>query len=327
MKIEFCIDKLDSFLPEIACQLGLEIENNSFQIHSNQGEGYFTQMQFSDDILITYYELLLNEETSIIRKKSDNDNIMPIIFWMSNSGVKQELNSENKEIGKNTPNGIFLPANSIETRYTFPKEVSVKNITVFIKKEWLRKNITGQNSYLNNVIFPSNNFFLFENISYEIDEVLMHMEHTLKNNMSNNLVKINLYANTLTLIHLFFEKILTRPLGKQVAKITPRDIQGLFKIKAILIRNFISIPSTVDLAKECGMNERKLQRLFRQAFGKSIYQFALTVKMNEAKKLLTTKKYNVSEVGYMVGYSNLSHFTEKFKKYFGITPKSFWASL
>ena len=327
MRIEFCIDKLDSFLPEIANQLGIEIENSGFRIPANQGKGYFSQIQFNDNVLITYYEMLLNEASTVIRKKSNNDNIIPIIFWLSNSGITQELNSENKELGKDTPNGIFLPANSTETRYTFPKGIAVKNITVFITKDWLKENIKKQNNYLNNVILSTTKFFLFEEISYKMSEVIIQMEEILKNNMEHPLSKINLYANTLNLIYLFFEKILIRPIDKQIMNITPQDIQRLFKVKAILLNEYVSIPSTEYLTKECGINARKLQRLFKQVFGKSIYQFAMEVKMNEAKKMLATREYNVSEVGYMVGYSNLSHFTEKFKEYFGTTPKSFLLSL
>ncbi len=327
MKIEFCINKIDSFLPEIASQLGVEIENRGFNIPPDHGEGFFSQIQFSDNILITYYELLLNEPTTIIRKKSANINIIPIIFWLSNSGIKQELNTEKKEIGKDSPNGIFLPANSIETKYTFPKGVLVKNITLFIDKNWLQENILEQNNYLNNVILSSSDFFLFEDISYKMSEVLSQMEKTIKNKMNHPLSKIHLYANTLSLIHLLFEKILNRPVNSQIVKITPHDIKQLFKVKDILIQEYISIPKTVSLAKESGISERKLQRLFKQVFGISIYQFAMNIKMNEARKMLSTKKYSVSEVGYMVGYSNLSHFTEKFKEYFGITPKSFLLSL
>ena len=326
MKIEFCINKLDSFLPEIAKQLGLEIENNGFHIPSNQGKGYFFQMQLNKDILVTYYELLLNETTTVIRKKSENDNIIPIIFWLSNSGIKQEIDSENKELGKDSPNGIFLPANSTETKYTLPSRVMVKNITLFVTKKWLLENVKKQNNYLSNVILSSANFFLFEEINYEMSELIMQMEDTLINKINHPLAKINLYADTLKLMHFFFEKILNRPTNIQLLNISPHDIQGIFKVKTILINEYASIPPTSRLAKECGINQRKLQSLFKQVFGKSIYQFAISIKMNEAKKMLMTKKYNVSEVGYLVGYSNLSHFSEKFKEHVGITPKSFLLS-
>jgi AraC-like DNA-binding protein len=326
MKLEFCIKKIDSFLHEIAGQLGVEVKNGGFRIPPDQGEGYFLQVQFNENILITYYELMLNQQSTIIRKKSDNHNIIPIIFWLSNSGIKQELNAEKKEIGKDTPNGIFLPANSVETVYTIPKGVAVKNLTVFIDKNWLRNNTLQQDNFINNVILSSSQFFLFEDISYKMEEVLMPIEETLKNNMDHPLAKINLYANTMTLIYLFFEKILTRSSNNQVVKFTHQDIQRVFKVKAVLIRDHVSIPSTTHLAQECGISERKLQRLFKQVFGKSIYQFAMAVKMEEAKKMLASRKYNVSEVGFLVGYSNLSHFIEKYKEHFGLTPKAFLSS-
>lgn len=323
MKIEFCIKNIDSFLPEIANQLGLTIENNAFHIPEEQGKGYFSQLQFNKDILITYYQLLLNEPTTVVRNKSDNENIVPIICWLTNSGIVQEIESEQKELGKNSPNGIFLPANSTETKYTFPSGVLVKNMTLFVTKSWLLENIDKQNNYLSNVILASSRYFLFEEMNYEMNECLMHMEDTLLNHREHPLSKIQLYGDTLKLLHLFLEKIVDRPVQTQMLSISPRDIQGLFKVKKILTDEFASIPSTDHLAKECGINQRKLQRLFKQVFGKSIYQFAVSIKMKEARKMLLTKNYNVSEVGYLVGYSNLSHFSEMYREFFGISPKSF----
>lgn len=325
MKIEFCIDELESFLPQIANQLGIEIMDYSFQIPPEQGKGYFIQLKFCDDILITYYELLLHSESTVIRKKSKNDNIIPIVCWLTESGIEQELNSESKEIGKGTPNGIFMPANSLETRYTFPKGKPIKNITVFITKDWLRKNIKEQNNYLTNVVLSSENYFIFEETTYDISEVLSQMEHLI-NNIEFPLAKVSLYANTLNLMHLFLQKIINRPTERQYVNINPWELQALFKVKTILMNEYVSIPSSRSLAQECGISIRKLQRLFMQVFGKSIYQFAMDVKMNEAKKMLATKKYSVSEVGYNVGYSNLSHFTLKFKQTFGISPKAFTSS-
>ena len=101
----------------------------------------------------------------------------------------------------------------------------------------------------------------------------------------------------------------------------------IFLYSSLLRNNVVKISSISFLAKNAGMNERKMQKCFKQIFGESIYQYALTIKMKEAQKLLETKKYSVSEVGYNVGYSNLSHFTEKFKKHFGTNPKAFLSSL
>lgn len=326
MKIEFCIDKLDSFLPQIAEQLCLEVYNDGFKIPSNQGQGYFTQKNICNDIVITYYDLFLLNEVNVIRKKSENDNIIPIVIWLSDSGIMQELEFEVKRIGKDTPNGIFLPSNSLETNYTFPKEVSIRNITILIKKDWLANLINEQNNSLNSVLFSNEQYFLYEEITYDIWKVLMQIEDLIKNT-GNTLANIGLYASTMNLIYLIFEKIVNRSIDKQSLNINPQEIQRLFNVKSLLLKEYVSIPSTDYLAQEFGISQRKLQRLFKQVFGKSIYQFAMEIKMNEAKTLLISKKYSVSEVGYRVGYSNLSHFTQKFKEWFGVTPKSFLSSV
>ena len=64
------------------------------------------------------------------------------------------------------------------------------------------------------------------------------------------------------------------------------------------------------------MSESKFQSLFKQMFGMSAYQYHIVAKMEEAKKFLLSNNYSVSDVGFMLGYSNLSHFTDIFKKHF-----------
>jgi AraC-like DNA-binding protein len=326
MNIEITIDKLDSFLPCIAQQLHANMENDSFQLPKHLGEGFFKQVQFNPSFLLTYYELKLYDTTTIVRKKSENDAVVPIIFWVSDSGITQQLQSEKKQIGKSTPHGIFLPSNRIETVYSFPAGIPIKNITVFFDKGWLRDQIYRHNDYINDCILSSQKFFLFEDISFGMTEIIERMISIL-NNDGQTLSRLSLYSDTLRLAYLFFDKILNRPVNKQSVNINPIDIAQIFKVKAILVNQYMEPPSVEELAREAGMNERKMQKIFKHIFGKNIYQYGLAVKMNEAKKMLQQKKYSISEIGYMVGYTNLSHFSAKFKQYYGLTPKSFLASL
>lgn len=74
------------------------------------------------------------------------------------------------------------------------------------------------------------------------------------------------------------------------------------------------------LSAEVGMGQSKMVKLFKQVFNRTIYQFAQKAKILKAKDLLNSKKYSVSEVGYMVGYSNMTHFAKAFKKYYKVNP-------
>ena len=45
--------------------------------------------------------------------------------------------------------------------------------------------------------------------------------------------------------------------------------------------------------------------------------------MEEAAFLLKQASISVSDVGYELGFSNLSHFSRLFQRHYGITPKKY----
>ena len=92
--------------------------------------------------------------------------------------------------------------------------------------------------------------------------------------------------------------------------------------------NVPALPDSLpELAREANMSSSKLQKCFKQVIGSAIAEYALSEKMEWAKRLLSTRLYSVSEVGYEIGYTNLSHFTEAFHKHHKIKPKQYLDSL
>ena len=57
--------------------------------------------------------------------------------------------------------------------------------------------------------------------------------------------------------------------------------------------------------------------------GLSPLEYIRALRMQEAAKLLKTKKYKVFEVVYMVGFSDLKYFRQCFTKEFGSSPSDF----
>jgi AraC-like DNA-binding protein len=47
------------------------------------------------------------------------------------------------------------------------------------------------------------------------------------------------------------------------------------------------------------------------------------IKLKEAARLLSTGKYNISEVCYLVGYSETNYFRTLFKNHFNMTPSEY----
>lgn len=86
----------------------------------------------------------------------------------------------------------------------------------------------------------------------------------------------------------------------------------------------LSQPVTVEkLSKIAGMNINKMRKLFIQIFGMGIYDYFQKHRMLEAAKIMKNQKISVSEVGYLLGFENLSHFTRMFERYIGMKPKAY----
>ena len=92
-------------------------------------------------------------------------------------------------------------------------------------------------------------------------------------------------------------------------------------IEKELLKDFTSEPpGIVKLARMAAMSPSKLKSSFKEIYGLPVYQFFQKHRMNKAKSMLLSKKYNVRQVGVEVGYSNLSNFAKAFRKSFDQLP-------
>jgi signal transduction histidine kinase/ligand-binding sensor domain-containing protein/DNA-binding response OmpR family regulator len=78
-----------------------------------------------------------------------------------------------------------------------------------------------------------------------------------------------------------------------------------------------------DLCNEVGMKYLQLYRKVKAITNLTLKQFIMTIKMKTAAKMIETRKFNISEVAYDVGFSSPAYFSESFRKYFGMTPTEY----
>ncbi|KAA6307890.1 Regulatory protein PchR, partial [termite gut metagenome] len=102
-----------------------------------------------------------------------------------------------------------------------------------------------------------------------------------------------------------------------------RDIQTIYKVKEQMLEHPEIPPVIKELAVCANMSPSKLKRLFKQIFGNSIFSYYQAFRMKEAARLLKEEKLSVSDVGYKLGFTNLSHFSRVFKEHIGMKPKQY----
>jgi AraC-like DNA-binding protein len=110
---------------------------------------------------------------------------------------------------------------------------------------------------------------------------------------------------------------------KHLYPLNIQDIQTVYSVKEQILEHPETPPVIKELAVYANMSPSKLKRLFRQIFGNSIFSYYQTFRMKEAARLLKEEKLSVSDVGYQLGFTNLSHFSRIFQEHIGMKPKQY----
>lgn len=135
------------------------------------------------------------------------------------------------------------------------------------------------------------------------------------------LKRLYLQAKVMELLVIYLDLIADQPNQTPGSGLKPETIDRLHQAKEILAQQLAHPPSLSELAQQVGMSDRTLQRGFREVFDTTVFGYLHSLRMEQAEHLLRNRPMRVSEVAHAVGYSHLGHFTEAFKRRFGITPK------
>lgn len=101
----------------------------------------------------------------------------------------------------------------------------------------------------------------------------------------------------------------------------PSGYKKLQPALAEIAANYAQNRPINDYAALCGMSEVNFRRLFHKYTGRSPIQYRNDIRLENARIMLQSGQYNVSEAAEACGFSNLSFFIRLYKKKFGYTPK------
>lgn len=77
------------------------------------------------------------------------------------------------------------------------------------------------------------------------------------------------------------------------------------------------------LAEEIGLSRVQLHRRLKEITGIPASDFIRNFRLQQAAKMLEAGNVNISQITYAIGLTNPTHFSNAFKKYFGVSPKEY----
>lgn len=101
------------------------------------------------------------------------------------------------------------------------------------------------------------------------------------------------------------------------------DIINVKKVTEIIKENLDHNFMVESLAKKVGTNVNKLQDGFKYMYDLTVNKYMQHVKLEEAKRLLETSDFNISQIVHLIGLNNRSYFSKIFKEKYGVSPKYF----
>jgi AraC-like DNA-binding protein len=323
MIFEFTAAPGFDFITLFAKQINAPVRDNVLEIPKTLGTGYVRKVGFGDDFKLTIHHYVLKEDLIIKRNPAASLNDVRTIFFYNNTEDLEVRynNEENIPFSPKNDSSILLSTNDLRTEIRFPAGSNIQYVVVGITANRLRSvlSIENPNGTLKTIIAENASFLFFESLNPEMQLLLKNIVSVDMNNSMNNFyVQIKVQE----LMYLLFSKLSLRE-NTTIKNINSSDAEKLLVIRNEILSDLSTPPVLSELATIASMSETKLKQLFKQTFGDTIYNYYQRARMDEAAFLLKQAKHSVSEVGYELGFTNLSHFSRLFEKQYGITPKKF----
>ncbi len=107
----------------------------------------------------------------------------------------------------------------------------------------------------------------------------------------------------------------------QVDKISRTDEERIYYARDLLLANAQDPLSLNELARKAGLNEFKLKNGFRKVFDNTVFGYLSDYRLDQAKQMIREGKLSFTDIADELGYSSLQHFSNAFRKKYGMSPR------
>ncbi len=281
----------------------------------NTNKSGFIALLSRDDLSLQIVEN--NEVESVLFDSLINRNIIHFYFCLQGSASFGFGPHYSRQIEKQRNYFFYNPENDLPFQLRLAPETKIVALTITL--ESLHKLFTHD-------ALP---FLKPENVKtkfYDEREIPAHLYVLLNQiftvNLSESVAKLYYHGKVMELLALYFSE--KKPDTESCPFLNDQEtVRKIKHAKEYLLKHMETPPGLKELAKQAGLNEYQLKVGFKEIYGNTVFGYLLDHKLDHARVLLDSAKFQVNEVAYQIGYTNPSHFIASFKKKFGVTPKKY----
>lgn len=276
------------------------------------------------DVNVTSYDL--NLDGVILRYGSTcgftaKNLIAPFHAFLLNTGetdikwkIHNKKSASNETIIMEKNHIFFNPANNPITRST---EEYYEFLLIFIAHE---KMVASAKTIETD--------FKFDELFNINDPHLQHIFKLLLSEVQTENRNGKLFVeNLISLLSIHFYKNYSINKSRLINNVDGFTEEEYEKILLYIDKNLNEKIRLEQLAEEIRLNKYNIIKKFKSTKNITPHQFILQKKLERSKFLLKDPSYTLTDITYMLSFSDQAHFTNLFKRMYGITPTEFRKTL
>lgn len=318
MDVRLQINSQSTQFEQMAQQFGLEPKGNQITIPPSFGSGFIRYYSLPYQIQVHHYRYNLNQEIEVQGINPADTGLYMINVNLSNRILSKNIGDEPMQLSRAGGSGMLFYSPGFNSRGKNEIGAAYEVLFFSFPKETL--NLINESSFISD-LSNLEKFCIYDELQEETD-------NQIRNWFDPQRSRQNLFQDQGMLLQIL-GKILDQFNQRESApssKLKIQDVERQFMAREILMNHIYGNPPAInELAEILHVSPSKLKSDFKSVFGKSVYNYYLSKKMEVAKELISRRSGTVAEIGYQLGYSNISQFSAQFKKHFGRTPSQFLA--
>ena len=328
MNAAISIRQTNDYLSQLTDRLGFTLRQNRYEtryiVPGDLGSGYISYMSLGGDVEFSIVNLRLHQPIRFFYE--DYDNSLEISYCTQGHIGHEESAVGEVPVGAGEFGVYLKKASRGHMEYPCGKHVHIISIganeqllsRLPMKEKYLDAPDPSTCSHIDFLSKPRKTGFSLQALFAQFES----------KNLDESIRPLYLEGLAKMIVSTVWQKEIMGPLaGSGSCRLCALDQRQICEATHILEKNLTDPPTITQLARMVTLNEHKLKTGFRELFGQTIYEYLRTLRMEKARALLIRNELTIGQIAYEVGYINASHFSDAFRKKYGVTPRDFHIGL
>lgn len=306
---------------QMASGLGGTFQQDRLVIPSAVYTGTHLIYAVNSDITVMLADVCYHQDV-LFQLRNTSSDFVGVYYNLTEGESQHLLEHGSRPMGRWNFN-LAVVDSRLNLDYQVKAGAATFNLCIFIKRETLRSFLAEANmsdELLNQIFDISQNTIVrYSRMSSTAWRLL---EELRERNRASHAFPIFLSATVYRLLGDYLDKMNEDSIV--IEKLDNNDLSGIIAAQQLLLEQLEEpFPGIDTLAKKACMSTTKFKKLYAKITGSTPSVFFMANKVERARALLHTGKYNIGEITEKLKFTSPSHLAALFKSQFGMQPKEY----